>query len=195
MLTSETVEALKKVQKELLGNSYSIKIYDCYRPQRAVDHFVRWGKDIKDTKMKEEFYPGIDKSNLFRDGFIAYNSGHSRGSTLDLTIVEVPIKPGEEYHDGDKLKDCTNEHRFGDNSIDMGTGFDCFSTKAWTNDTTINEKQKGNRKLLVDIMDKYGFQNYEKEWWHYTLRNEPYPNTYYDFPITSEICSENQTSI
>ena len=116
------------MQKELEPFSLSLKIYDCYRPQRAVDNFVRWAKDIDNSNTKKELYPTVDKSNLFKDGYIDSKSGHSRGSTVDLTIVAVPIPKQQNYIPGQKLSECylPLPKRFRDNSIDMGTGFDCF---------------------------------------------------------------------
>ena len=184
-LTKEAAEALAEVQKELAPYSLSLKIYDCYRPQRAVDHFVRWAKEIENAKIKKEFYPTVDKRNLFKDGYIDSKSGHSRGSTVDLTIVPLPVPKQQEYIPGQKLSECylPAEHRFGDNSIDMGTGFDCFHELSHTANTNIGRQQKINRLLLKSLMEKHGFRNYDKEWWHFTLKNEPFPDTYFDFVI------------
>jgi zinc D-Ala-D-Ala dipeptidase len=185
ILSKEAAEALAGVQKELSQFSLSLKIYDCYRPQRAVNHFVRWAKEIDNTKTKKEFYPGVDKRNLFKDGYIDSKSGHSRGSTVDLTIIPLPAPEQQEYTPGQRLSECylPASARFNDNSIDMGTGFDCFDELSHTATSDIGHKQKINRLLLKTLMDKYGFRNFDKEWWHYTLKNEPYPNTYFDFPI------------
>ena len=185
ILTKEAAQALAGVQKDLVSYSLTLKIYDCYRPQRAVNHFVRWAKEIENTKTMREFYPTIDKRNLFRDGYIDSKSGHSRGSTVDLTIVPLPAPAQVEYISGQKLSECylPMEQRFGDNSIDMGTGFDCFHELSNTQNANIGRQQKINRLLLKSLMDKHGFKNYDKEWWHYTLKNEPYPDTYFDFVI------------
>lgn len=185
LLTREAADALKRVQEDLGEFSLSLKIYDCYRPQRAVSHFVRWAKDIGDTRTKREFYPTVDKSRLFEDGYIAERSGHSRGSTLDLTIVPVPVPEQEAYRPGQELFACClpASERFRDNSIDMGTGFDCFHTLANTANRSVGTAQRANRLLLKTLMERQGFVNYDKEWWHYTLKNEPFPDTYFDFPI------------
>lgn len=185
ILTKEAAQALKGVQDELRRSSLSLKLYDCYRPQRAVNHFARWAKDISDTKMKKEFYPTMDKRNLFKDGFIAYKSGHTRGSTVDLTIVPIPVPGQEEYRPGQELRECylPAEKRFKDNSIDMGTGFDCLHEMSYTESPLIGVKELANRQLLKNIMMKYGFKNYSKEWWHFSLKNEPFPKTYFDFAI------------
>jgi D-alanyl-D-alanine dipeptidase len=184
-LTKEAAEALAGVQKELVPYSLSLKIYDCYRPQRAVNHFVRWATEIENTKTKKEFYPTIDKRNLFKDGYIDSKSGHSRGSTLDLTIVPFPAPAQEQYSPGKEFHACylPAEKRFSDNSIDMGTGFDCFHELSNTANVNIGRQQKINRLLLKSLMEKHGFRNYDKEWWHFTLKNEPYPDTYFNFVI------------
>jgi D-alanyl-D-alanine dipeptidase len=185
LVTAPTAEATAKVQAELQELSLSLKIYDCYRPQQAVDHFVRWAKDIKDTKTKAEFYPAVDKRNLFRDGYIAEKSSHSRGSTVDITIVPFPAPAEEEYIPEQPLHACylPAGKRFKDNSIDMGTGFDCFHKLSHPGNLKVGRQQRNNRLLLKTLMDKHGFKNYDKEWWHFTLRNEPYPDTYFDFPV------------
>jgi len=185
LLTRETADALVQVQKELAPFSLSLKIYDCYRPQQAVDHFVRWAKDINNSKTKKEFYPTVDKRNLFKDGYIDSKSGHSRGSTVDLTIVPFPAPRQQDYIPGQKLAECylPAAKRFRDNTIDMGTGFDCFHELSHTLNKNIGHQQKVNRLLLKSLMAKHGFRNYDKEWWHYTLNNEPYSNTYFDFTI------------
>jgi len=184
-LTKEAASALAAVQEELLKYALSLKVYDGFRPQRAVDHFVRWAKDLHDNKTKMEFYPTILKSNLFRDGFISSRSGHSRGSTVDVTIVPLPLPEQESYVDGQPLCECTlsADKRFGDNSLDMGTGFDCFHENSWTGSQHISAEARAHRLLLVTLMKKHGFRNYRKEWWHFTLETEPYPDTYFNFVI------------
>ena len=183
-ITKSASDSLAKVQAELRKFNLSLKIYDTYRPQRAVDHFVRWAKDLSDTLTKKEFYPTIDKSRLFVDGYIAEKSGHSRGSTIDLTIVPIPL-PSQPEFDTDNQCECfeSTEKRFNDNSIDMGTGFDCFHSLSHTENNEITPQQRANRLLLKSLMDKYGFRNLAEEWWHFTLRNEPFPATYFDFEI------------
>ena len=161
ILTRPVSEALKKAQREVSEAGYALKIFDCYRPQQAVDHFVEWVRDADDQKMKAQYYPNEDKSQLIEKGYIADQSGHSRGSTLDLTLVENSSAT----------------------ELDMGTPFDYFDTLSNTDDPRISEQQKRNRLLLKSAMESYGFVNYDKEWWHYTLKNEPHPNTYFDFPV------------
>ncbi len=183
-ITKAVADSLAKVQDELKKFNLSLKIYDAYRPQRAVDHFVRWAKDLSDTLTKKEFYPTVDKSRLFIDGYIAEKSGHSRGSTVDLTIVPIPLPSQPKFNVNDQCE-CfeSAEKRFKDNSIDMGTGFDCFHHLSHTENINLTPQQRANRLLLKSLMDKYGFKNLAEEWWHFTLRNEPYPSTYFDFII------------
>ncbi|MFD1063403.1 M15 family metallopeptidase [Winogradskyella litorisediminis] len=160
-LTKPAAAQLKKVQEELQQYNLCLKVYDGYRPQTAVNHFVHWAKQINDTLKKSEFYPNVNKRHLFREGYIASKSGHSRGSTIDLTIIngetEVPL--------------------------DMGSPYDFFGPESWVAHANISDKQKANRQLLQSVMNKHGFRSYAKEWWHFTLRGEPFPNTYFDFKI------------
>jgi D-alanyl-D-alanine dipeptidase len=184
-LTNQAALALNNIDEELNKYSLSLKLYDCYRPQRAVNEFIKWAEDPDDTKMKNEFYPDIDKHKLFNQDYIAKKSAHSRGSTVDVTIVPIPTPPEEKYVQGQVLHPCywPKGKRFNDNSIDMGTGFDCFSEVSHTNNKQIDVQQRVNRLALKAVMEKYGFINLESEWWHYTLESEPYPNTYFDFVI------------
>ncbi|MET7815072.1 M15 family metallopeptidase [Streptomyces sp. NPDC005395] len=188
ILTRPAAEALHRAQTRLLRQGYSLKVYDCYRPQRAVDHFVRWAEDLDDQKMKAEFYPEVDKTRLFADGYIAEKSGHSRGSTVDLTLVRLPAKPTRPYHPGQTLVSCfaPQDERFPDNSVDMGTGYDCFDTRSHTLDPRIQGVQHANRMLLKDTLEDVGLVNLPEEWWHFTYRPEPHPNTYFDFPVSAK---------
>jgi D-alanyl-D-alanine dipeptidase len=164
ILTEKAALALKSVQEDLNRFGLGLKIFDAYRPQQAVDHFVKWSKDQGDVRMKAEFYPEMAKENLFKDGYIAEKSGHSRGSTVDLTIVSLdPKAQGVE--------------------LDMGTGFDYFGPRSWPNNPEIGAVQRTHRMLLQLVMEKHGFIPYSKEWWHFTLKGEPYPETYFNFPI------------
>lgn len=161
ILTIETAKALKLIQDELQQNNLCLKVYDGYRPQQAVNHFISWAKDLNDTINKRIFYPDVKKKNLFKLGYIASRSGHSKGSTVDLTIING--NTGE--------------------PLDMGSIYDFFGEKSWVNYTDITENQKANRQLLQKIMLKHGFRNYPKEWWHFTLRHEAFPDTYFNFVI------------
>lgn len=161
LLTEPAALALARVQESLAPFGLGIKVFDGYRPQRAVDHFVRWAGDLDDTRGKAEFYPDVDKSNLFRDGYIAARSGHSRGSTVDLTIIDLDT--GRE--------------------LDMGTGFDFFGPPSWPTSRAVGAQVRANRALLQTVMRQAGFSHYEAEWWHFTLEGEPHPDTYFDFPV------------
>ncbi|MGK5639518.1 M15 family metallopeptidase [Streptomyces sp. URMC 126] len=186
VVTRDAAVALRRAQRSFLRRGYSLKVYDCYRPQRAVDHFVRWAEDLGDQRMKAEFYPRVDKTRLFEDGYIAAKSGHSRGSTVDLTLVRLPALPTRPYIPGEPLTPChgPKRDRFPDNSLDMGTGFDCFDTLSHTLDPRVVGTQRANRLLLKDGLEKAGFHNLPEEWWHYTFRPETFPDTYFDFPVT-----------
>jgi zinc D-Ala-D-Ala dipeptidase len=185
ILTRPAAEALRRAQREFTEQGYTLKVYDCYRPQRAVNDFVAWAKDLGDQRMKAEFYPRVDKTQLFADGYIAEQSGHSRGSTMDLTLVPLPAQETRPYVPGEPLIDCAAPQavRFPDNSVDAGTGYDCFDTLANTLDPRIEGEQLKNRLLLKDGLEKQGLVNLDVEWWHYTFKPEAYPDTYFDFPV------------
>ncbi|MBQ49901.1 MAG: D-alanyl-D-alanine dipeptidase [Zetaproteobacteria bacterium] len=181
-LTKQAAHALKKVSRHLESLDYGLKVYDCYRPQMAVDDFVVWAKDLNDTKMKKEFYVEVPKNELFSRGYIAEKSGHSRGSTVDLTIVP---KGHSQRAKLKNLVDCREKigERYPDASIDMGTGYDCFSAMSHTMNPKINKMAHKNRLLLKEAMERFGFVNYEKEWWHYTLKEEPFTDQYFNFEV------------
>lgn len=160
-ISTSAAVALKAVQEKLLPFGFGLKVFDAYRPQRSVNHFVRWAKDLSDTKMKATYYPNVLKSELFEKGYIAARSGHSRGSTVDLTLIDLAT--GKE--------------------LDMGTGFDFFSPISWPTSKEVTSQQRANRLLLRSIMLSQGFRPLEEEWWHFTLANEPYPTTYFDFVV------------
>lgn len=177
ILTQQAAYALAKVQAALQKMSHgkwTLRVYDGYRPQSAVDDFWNWAQDIHDTVTKSAFYPNIaSKQLLFSKGYIAKRSGHSRGSTVDLTIATTRQQPPH----------ITPKGWIKDNSIEMGCPFDLFDVLAHGNHQDISEQAKKNRKLLQALMVEHGFTPYKKEWWHFTLRNEPFPNTYFDFPV------------
>lgn len=165
ILTREAADALKKVNADARAMGLRLKLYDGYRPQRAVRHFVRWAQDVEKTETKAIFYPDVDKRDLFKLGFIAERSGHSRGSTIDLILFDEQTQ-----------KD-----------LDMGGGFDFFGELSWAEYTrTLTDEQIRNRRLLRDLMMKHGFRPLAEEWWHFTLMDEPYPDTYFDFPVSVE---------
>ena len=164
LLGREAASALNEAAKEFSELGYAIKIFDAYRPQAAVDHFVRWAGDTGDTRMKEFFYPDVDKKDLIAKGYIAKRSGHSRGSAVDITLVDK--KSGKE--------------------IDMGSPFDLFGEIShYSCKKSLSHEAIANRKLLRDVMKKHGFKPLSVEWWHFTLKNEPWPNTYFTFPVKS----------
>ena len=160
LLTRPAAAALGAVARDVEPRGLVLKAFDCYRPTRAVADFVRWARDLKDQKMKAEFYPEVDKRTLFRDGYIASHSGHSRGSTVDLTLADA------------------NGHE-----LDVGTPFDFFSLKSWPGNAAVGPAAVANRRTLADAMTKHGFLPYKREWWHFSLRGEPFPATYFDFPV------------
>jgi D-alanyl-D-alanine dipeptidase len=161
ILTREAAVALADVQAELNDYGLGLKVFDCYRPTRAVAHFVRWSEDETDTRMKAEFYPEFAKPELFEEGYIADRSGHSRGSTVDLTLVSLSDE----------------------SELPMGTGFDFFSTGSSPADPDQPAAVRANRLLLSTIMQRHGFKPYEREWWHFRLADEPFPDTYFDFAV------------
>ncbi|WP_430501524.1 M15 family metallopeptidase [Micromonospora trifolii] len=185
LLTRQAAEALRRVQDAALAGGHSLKVYDCYRPQPAVDDFVAWSKRPGEQQTKAEFYPDVAKSKLFADGYIGAPTAHSRGSTLDLTLVDDPAASQPPYRVGQPLVACTapRGQRFADNSIDMGTGFDCFDPRAHTADSRVTGTARDNRRLLQRLMTDAGFVNYDREWWHYSLRDEPYPDTFFAAPV------------
>jgi len=185
ILTKEAAQALSLVQKELEQSSLSLKVYDCYRPTDAVLDFMRWSKDPHQQEMKKEFYPNVNKADVFALGYVAEKSGHSRGSTIDLTIIPIPFLPSVNYRPGQHLVNCIAPYlkRFRDSSIDMGTGYDCFDVLAHALNPSVSIVAHQNRLLLREIMMKYGFVPYDDEWWHFSLKNEPYPNTYFNFTV------------
>ena len=162
LLTKEAATALKAASDEFAKKGFRLKIYDGYRPQRAVDHFVRWAKDLSDMRMKQVFYPELPKEKLFDLGFIAEHSGHSRGSTVDLTLFDMSLA----------------------RDVDMGGYFDFFGDISHYEHPGLTDAQRQNRALLRDVMIHAGFAPYENEWWHFTLADEPYPDIYFDFPVS-----------
>lgn len=161
LLTREAATALAAVQRDLAPFGLGLKVFDCYRPRRAVDDFVQWARDPTDQARRAEYYPRIDKSQLFALGYIASRSGHSRGSTVDLTLVDLGT--GAE--------------------LDMGSGFDLFDTLSWPTEPTLSPHQRAHRLLLRTTMRAHGFRPYDKEWWHFTLTSESFPDTYFDFAV------------
>jgi D-alanyl-D-alanine dipeptidase len=184
VLVRQAAEALKAVQADLKPRGLSLKVYDCYRPARAVAAFVDWAKKPDDPKAKAVYYPNLPKSALFPD-YIATRSGHSRGATVDLTLVPLDAPVEAAAHPSDDPAACTapQESKAPDGSLAMGTTFDCFDTKANIGAAALSEQERANREALRATMAAHGFKDYSPEWWHFTLENEPYPETIFDFPI------------
>ncbi|MCR4645885.1 MAG: M15 family metallopeptidase [Oscillospiraceae bacterium] len=163
IITKEAARALKTVSNEMQVQGYRLKVFDAYRPAAAVKHFVFWGLEDQDVRMKEYFYPDLEKQELFQKGYIASRSSHSRGSTIDLTLLDM--KTGKE--------------------LDMGSPFDLFSELSHPDSREVTEEQYKNRMLLQNVMVRNGFDPIDCEWWHFSLHNEPYPDTYFEFPVSS----------
>ena len=161
LLTREAVKSLAAVQERLNGLGLGLKVFDCYRPKRAVDDFAAWARRPTDQVRKADYYPNVDKSKLFDLGYIAERSGHSRGSTLDVTMIN--LRSGAE--------------------VDMGSPYDLFDPISWPASTAVSKATQANRMLLQDTMIKAGFRPLKEEWWHFTLNDEPYPETYFDFVV------------
>ena len=161
LLTKQAAAALKEVSDDVMAQGYRLKIYDAYRPQKGVDHFVRWAQDLEDTKMKPYFYPDLNKDVLFEQEYIMEKSGHTRGSTVDLTLFDM--KTGKD--------------------LDMGGSFDYFGELSWPSYKGITEEQYKNRMFLQEGMKKFGFNPIKTEWWHFTLNDEPYKDIYFDFDV------------
>jgi D-alanyl-D-alanine dipeptidase len=161
LLTPEAATALAAVLRDLAASGRGLKVYDCYRPARAVADFAAWARDLDDQSTKAEYYPNVDKDQLFALGYIAERSGHSRGSTVDITLVDLAT--GAE--------------------LDMGTPYDLFDPRSWPSDTSVSAEAQANRRALHDAMAARGFRPLREEWWHFTLNSEPHPDTYFDFPV------------
>ncbi len=164
LLTREAAKALKSVSDEALERGFRLRVFDAYRPQKAVDRFMRWAEDPADIRMKQYFYPDVDKKNVIPQGYIAEHSGHTRGSTVDLTLFGMTAQQ----------------------DLDMGGTFDFFGEKSHPDFAGISEAQHANRMLLQGLMMKHGFRPLETEWWHFSLEKEPWPDTYFTFPVRNE---------
>ena len=165
LMTREAARALKTVSDEAAGLGYRLKIFDAYRPQKAVDHFVRWAKDPDDIRMKQYFYPDLEKKEIIPQHYIAEHSGHSRGSTVDLTLFDMASQ----------------------RDLDMGGTFDFFGERSHPDYLGVSGAQHENRMLLQRLMEKHGFRPLDSEWWHFTLEDEPRPDTCFTFPVRNHI--------
>ncbi len=182
ILTKKAAYALLKAEKIFNKMGYSLLVYDAYRPQKTVDSWIEWSKDDKDQKMKSLFYPRTHKKDLFKLGYVAEKSGHSRGSTIDVTLVPINWEKKELKIEKRKNGDFEYEY-MNDGSIDMGTHFDMMDELYHTENSSISTKQQDNRSLIKGVMEECGFINYNKEFWYFTLKDEPYPDAHYDFDI------------
>jgi len=160
-LTRAAAMALRDVQRELAAEGLGLKVFDGYRPQRAVDDFMRWADDPDDVAKKADYYPTVDKAKLVPNGYIARRSGHSRGSTVDLTLID----------------------RGSGEALDMGSPYDFFDPVSSSSSTSVSDTAFANRMKLREVMVRHGFEPLEEEWWHFTLGDEPYPDRYFDFPV------------
>lgn len=161
IMTRRAADSLKAVSDDVGRMGFRLKIYDAYRPQRAVNHFIRWAENVTDTAMRRFFYPDVDKADLFKREYICARSGHSRGSTVDLTLFDM--------HTGKE--------------VDMGGTFDWFGIRSHPDYEDITDAQQAHRRLLREAMLRHGFTPFPTEWWHFTLADEPFPDTYFDFPV------------
>lgn len=185
LLTLDAAKALARVQATLRAQGYGVKVFDCYRPKRAVADMGRFATQPGDPR-KAEFYPRVDKQDFWRQGYVARVSNHSRGSTVDLTLTGPNALPAADWTPIASQVDCTASYdqRWHDGALDMGTGFDCFDERAHTANPTINASAKDNRLRLGSAMAKEGFSGYSKEWWHFTYSGAGAPIDVMDFPIT-----------
>ena len=161
LITHPAAIALQRVQHQLAEFGLGLKVFDAYRPQRAVDHFITWSNSQGDNPHKQNFYPTLQRHELFSKGYLIKHSSHSRGSTVDLTLID--LQQGEE--------------------LDMGTCFDFFGPESWFDAQQVSPQARANRMLLQQMMTLHGFVPFQQEWWHFTLQDEPFPNQYFDFII------------
>jgi D-alanyl-D-alanine dipeptidase len=186
LLSAQAAAALAKVEQDLAPAGLGLLVYDCYRPRRAVDDFIAWALRPDEGEaaavLRARHYPAVPKAELFNRGYIATRSGHSRGSTVDLTLFRLASPPRV---GSPAARDCRypNGPTDSDGSLNMGTTFDCFDERAHTTFAALPAEAKRNRAILRDAMKKRGFTPYTNEWWHFTLANEPFPRTYFDFAI------------
>ena len=181
LLTNQAADSLRKVSEDLLKKGYRLKIYDAYRPQMSVDHFVRWSHQSADTLMKRYFYPMLDKPTLFKQDYIMAKSGHTRGSTVDVTLFDMVT---EKEVDMGGTFDWFGVESHPDYCGNPETGeYDATAVPAGAILPAITEQQFENRMTLRHAMLSHGFKPLDSEWWHFTLRDEPFPDTYFNFPV------------
>lgn len=187
ILSEPAAKALATVQRKLAEKELSLIVWDCYRPKRAVEDFLRWSKDPAHAEMKAEFYPNSDKEKLFALGYLAKRSAHSRGSTVDLGLVPIPLSSTPRPDPSQPLKPCTSPkgERFEDGTIDFGTGYDCLDEMASTSDAHAGDTALRNRQMLKFYMQEAGFRPYAREWWHFELVDEPFRQDGFDFEVSA----------
>jgi D-alanyl-D-alanine dipeptidase len=187
ILTKQAAEALKKAHDEFKKDGYLLVIYDAYRPQQASDYFMRWSRDVKDQVKKEQYYPRVNKADVFKLGYVTERSGHNRGSTVDLTIIKKDKKLHEVKESIRQLRDGFTITFLDDGTVDMGSSFDLFDVASHFENKVIAQNYKELRTYLKEGMEKYGFKNFPEEWWHFTLKDEPFPaysdESYFNFPV------------
>lgn len=183
IMTENAAEALCRAQTMFKKDGYSIVVYDSYRPQTAVNHFSRWSQDVFDQRMKAQFYPRVDKAKVFELGYISKKSGHSRGSTVDLSLIHESVNLNKIIPTSRVLNDSFEILFLDDGTLDMGSSFDLFDEASHYQNSLINDEHFRRRTYLKEVMGACGFKAYAKEWWHFTLEDEPFPDTYFDFPV------------
>ena len=183
ILTTQAAEALIQVQEKVNHRGYSLVIYDAYRPQQAVDAFIRWSEDLADTITRDHYYPTLPKEKAFSEGYLARRSGHSRGSTVDLSIIPLGKKVQPVVISERTLTNGEKIPFLDDGTLDMGASFDLFHEASHHDTSLVESLHLSNRQILREAMNSYGFKEYSKEWWHYTLINEPHPDMYFNFPV------------
>lgn len=189
-LTAPAAKALVEAHQILSKSGLGLVIFDCYRPQHAVNDFVQWASQQQQQDMKVDFYPRVAKSELFNAGYIAERSGHSRGSTVDLAIRRTwPSRKMAEHNrvESERPLHCQSDHTRAQaaGQLDFGSDYDCFDSLSHTDNALLSAGARQNRLFLVSTLNAHGFINYPKEWWHFTFDPEPYPYCYFDFPITT----------
>jgi len=183
ILAEVTARALAKAQKDFYDLGFEVVIYEAYRPAKATQHFIRWAQDVSDNKMQRLYYPRISKEAIFSGGYVSAKSAHTRGSAVDISLIPIgqSLRACREviYH----LSDGTQMMRLDDGTVDMGGHFDLLDESSWHDSNLVSKEQNAMRNLLRSVMEKHGFAMYSKEWWHYSFKNEAFPDTYFDFDI------------